>query len=133
MLASNFPATALDEEYISVSPPSQYSNKKRLLCQNCMSKSLPCNYFISYNIKYMCRITQFSSDAQSCLTLCDHIDCRTPGFLVHHQLPELAQTHVHQVSDAIQPSHPLSFPSAFNLSQHRVFSSKSALHIRRPK
>ena len=98
-----------------------------------MPKSLPCNYFISYNIKYMCRITQFSSDAQSCLTLCDHIDCRTPGFLVHHQLPELAQTHVHQVSDAIQPSHPLSFPSAFNLSQHRVFSSKSALHIRWPK
>ena len=85
-----------------------------------MPKCLPCNYFISYNIKYMCRIIQFSSVAQSCLILCDHMDCSTRGFPVHHQLPELAQTHVHQVGDAIQPSHPLSFPSpAFNLSQHR--------------
>ena len=53
--------------------------------------------------------------------LCDPMDCSTPGFPVHHQLPELAQTHVHQVGDAIQSSHPLSSPSppAFNLSQHR--------------
>ena len=52
--------------------------------------------------------------------LCDPMVCSTPGFPVHHQLSELAQTHVHQVSDAIQPSHPLSspFPPAFNLSQH---------------
>jgi len=63
---------------------------------------------------------QFSSVAQSCLTLCDPMVCSTPGFPVHHQLPELAQTHVHWVSDAIQPSHPLSSPSpAFNLSQHQ--------------
>ena len=75
-----------------------------------MPKSLPCNYFISYNIKYMCRIIQFSSVAQLCLTLCDHMDCSTPGFPVHDQLPELAQTHVHQVGDAIQPSHFLSPP-----------------------
>ena len=54
---------------------------------------------------------QFSSVAQSCPTLCDPMDCSTPGFPVHHQLPELAQTHVHRVSDAIQPSHPLSSPS----------------------
>ena len=49
------------------------------------------------------------------------MDCCTPGFLVHHQLGKLAQTHVHRVNDAIQPSHPLSFPSlpAFNLSQHQ--------------
>jgi len=49
------------------------------------------------------------------------MDCSTPGFRVHHQLPELAQTHVHRVGDAIQPSHPLSSPSppAFNLSQHQ--------------
>ena len=55
------------------------------------------------------------------LTLCSPMDCSMPGFPVHHQLPELAQTHVHQVSDAIQPSHPLSFPSspALNLSQHQ--------------
>ena len=51
---------------------------------------------------------QFSSVAQLCPTLCDPVDCSTPGFPVHHQLPELAQTHVHWVSNAIQPSHPLS-------------------------
>ena len=58
-----------------------------------------------------------------CPTLCDPRDCSTPGFPVHHQLPELAHTHVHRVSDAIQPSHPLSSPSppAFNLSQHQSF------------
>ena len=62
---------------------------------------------------------QFSSIAQLCLTLCNPIDYSTPGFPVHHQLPELAQTHVHQVNDAIQPPHLLSspFPPAFNLSQ----------------
>ena len=64
---------------------------------------------------------QFSSVAQSCLTLCDPMNCSTPGLPVHHQLPELTQTHVHRVSDAVQPSHPLSSPSppAFNLSQHQ--------------
>ena len=62
-----------------------------------------------------------SSVAQSCPTLCDSIDCSMPGFPVHHQLPELAQTHVHRVCDAIQPSHPLSTPSppAFNLAQQQ--------------
>ena len=63
---------------------------------------------------------QVSSVAQSCPTLCDPMDCSTLAFPVHHQLPELAQT-VHRVSDAIQPSHPLSSPSppALNLSQHQ--------------
>ena len=58
---------------------------------------------------------------QSCPTLCDLMDCSTPGFLVHHELLELTQTHVHQVGDAIQPSHPLPSPSplAFSLSQHQ--------------
>ena len=61
-----------------------------------------------------------SSVAQSCLTLCNPMDCSTPGFPVHYQLPELAQTHVHRVSDAVQTSHSLSSPSpAFNLSQHQ--------------
>ena len=61
------------------------------------------------------------SVAQSCLILCDAVDCSTAGLPVHHQLLELAQTHVHRVSDAIQPSHPLSSPSppALNLSQHQ--------------
>ena len=60
------------------------------------------------------------SVAQSCPTLCDNIDCSTPGLPVLHHLPELAQTHVHQIGDAIQPSHPLLSPSppTFNLSQH---------------
>ena len=60
---------------------------------------------------------QFSSVAQSCLTLCDPMNRSTPGLPVHHQLPELTQAHVHRVGDAIQPSHPLSSPSplTFNL------------------
>ena len=64
---------------------------------------------------------QFSPVAQSCPTLCDPINCSTPGFPVHHQLPESTQTHVHRVGDAIQPYHPLSSPSppALNLSQHQ--------------
>ena len=63
---------------------------------------------------------QFSSEVtQSCLTLCDPMNHSTPGLPVHHQLPEFTQTLVHRVSDAIQPSHPLSSPSpALNLSQH---------------
>ena len=78
---------------------------------------------------------QFSSVARSCLTLCDPMDCSTPGLPVYHQLLELAQTHVHRVGDATQPSHPLSSPSppAFNLSQHQVFSNESVLRIRWPK
>ena len=73
---------------------------------------------------------QFSSVAQLCLTLCDPMACSPPGLPVHHQLPEFTQTHVHQVSDAIQPSHPLSSPSpAFNLSQHKgLFKWVSSSH-----
>ena len=74
---------------------------------------------------------QFSLVTQSCPTFCDAMDCSTPGFPVHNQLPELAQTHVHQVSDAIQPSHPLSTPSlpALNLSQHQsLFQGVSSSH-----
>ena len=56
-------------------------------------------------------IVQFNSVAQSCPTLCDPMNRGTPGLPVHHQLPESTQTHVHQVGDAIQPSHPLSSPS----------------------
>ena len=72
------------------------------------------------NNKYIFQV-QFSSVAQSCLTLCDPMDCSTPGFPVHLQLLKLAQTHVHQFVDAIQPSQPLSSPSppSFNLSQHQ--------------
>ena len=71
-----------------------------------------------------------SSVTQSCLTLCDLMDCSTPGFPVHHQHPELAQIHVHQVCDAIEPIYPLSSTSlpAFRLSQ--VFSNESVFSIR---
>ena len=81
------------------------------------------------------RSVQFSSVAQLCLTLCEPMDCSMPGLLVQHQLLELAQTHVHRVSDAIQPSHPLSslllLPSVF--PSIRVFSNELALCIRWPK
>ena len=74
--------------------------------------------------------SQFSSVTQSCPTLCDPMDCNTPGFPVHHQLLEHAQAHVHWVGDAIQPSHPLLSPSsAFNLSQHQgIFQGFSSSH-----
>ena len=74
---------------------------------------------------------QFSSVAQSCLTLCNPMDSSTPGFPVHHQLLEFIQTHGHWVGDAIQPSHPVSSPSphAFNLSQHQgLFKWVSSSH-----
>ena len=62
------------------------------------------------------------------------MDCSTPGLPVHHHLPEFTQTHIHRISDAIQPSHPLSSPSpAPNPSQHRVFSNESTLRMRWPK
>ena len=64
---------------------------------------------------------QFSSVAQSCLTLCNPMNRSTPGLPVHHKLPEFTQTHAHRVGDAIQPTHPLSSPSppAPNPSQHQ--------------
>ena len=77
---------------------------------------------------------QFSSVTHSCLTLCNPMDYSMPGLPVHHQLPKLAQNHVHWVGDAIQPPHPLSLlllPSTF--PSITVFSNESALRIRRPK
>ena len=74
---------------------------------------------------------QFSSVTQSCLTLCHPMNCSTPGLPVHHQLLEFTQTHIHRVSDAIQPSHPLSSPShpAPNPSQHHsLFQRVNSLH-----
>ena len=75
-----------------------------------------------------------SSVAQSCLTICNPVDCSTPGFPVHNQLLELAQTHVHQISDVIQQSHPLSSPSfpTFNLSQRQDLLNDSVLPIKWP-
>ena len=61
----------------------------------------------------------YSVQSLSRVWLCNPMDCSTPGFPVHHQLPEFTQTHVHRVGDAIQPSHPLSSPAALNLSHHQ--------------
>ena len=76
---------------------------------------------------------QFSSVAQSCPTLCEPMNRSIPGLPVHHQFLEFTQTHVHQVDDAIQPSHPLVSPSpAPNPSQHQGFSNESTLRMRWP-
>ena len=82
-------------------------------------------YFYTSNVSSV----QFSSVAQSSLTLCDPMNCSIPGLPVHHQLPEFTQTHVHQVGDAIQPSHPLLSPSptAPNTSQHQSLFHMSQL------
>ena len=95
-----------------------------MLCSSHMSISFLC-VFTLFHLCISVFMSKFlfiriSSVTQLCPTLCDPLDCSTPGFTVHHQLPELALTHVHPVSDAIQPSHPLSSSSpAFNPSQHQ--------------
>ena len=104
---------------------------KKLLCYSLAQDSMSSHlepYQITGNY-------QFSSVAQSCPTICDPMDCRTPSFPIHHRLLELTQTHVYLVSDAIQPSHPLlstSSPSSI-FSNIRVFPNDSLLHIRWPK
>ena len=82
---------------------------------------LECNIIKSLKRYPYLHSDQIRSVAQSCLTLCDLMNRSTPGLPVHHQLPEFTQTHIHRVSDAIQPSHPLSSPSppAPNPSQHQ--------------
>jgi len=78
---------------------------------------------------------QFSSVTQSCPTLCDPMNCSTPGLPVHHQFPKFTQTHIHQVGDAIQPSHPLSTPLLLPPlpPSIRAFSNESTLRMRWPK
>ena len=119
-------------------PPSKFTNKNQLL------KLGDCDWYIHITVSKIdnkdllystgnstqCSVL-FSSVAQSSPTLCNPMDCSTPGLPVHHQLPEFTQTHVHWVSDAIQPSHPLSSPSppAFDLSQYQgLFKWVSSLH-----
>ena len=82
------------------------------------------NDLLPGKVPAMVRSDQIRSVAQSCPTLCDPMNRSMPGLPVHHQLPEFTQTHVHRVSDAIQPSHPLSSPSppAPNPSQHQSLS-----------
>ena len=101
-----------------------------VLCSLCPRLPTSAAFFASCFI-----LCKFSSVALSYPTLCDPKDCSTPALPVHHQLLELAQTHDHWVSEAFQPSHPLSSPSppAFNLSQIRVFSKESVLCTRWPR
>ena len=75
---------------------------------------------------------QFGSVAQSCPTLCDPMDCSTPSFPVHHEFPELTQTHVHPLGDAFNLCHPLLLPPSI-FPSIRVFSNESVLCIKRPK
>ena len=116
--------------YISVSNNTLETDTSKKLAKN---KTITQNNYPAFVSKYTHNQCQFNSVTQSCLTLCDPMDCSTPGFPVHHQLREFAQTHGHRVGDAIHPSHPLSSPSppAFNLSQHQGL--ESVLHIRWPK
>ena len=88
-------------------------------------------FYICYIFLSLQKLKKHCLVIQSCLTLCDPMDCSMPGLLVLHCLPELAQTHVHWVSVAIQPSYPPLSPSppALNLPNIRVFSNESALHI----
>ena len=87
----------------------------------CISSVVSLPSLQRYRYKDSYSSVQLSSVAQSGPTLCNHMDCSTPGFPLHYQLSDLAQTHVRWVGDAIQPSHPLSSPSppALNLSQHQ--------------
>ena len=88
-------------------------------------------FFLKVNVVCVFSFYQIRSVTQSCPTLCDPMNHSTPGLPVYHQLPESTQTHVHWVSDAIQPSHPLSSPSppALSLSQHQgLFKWVSSSH-----
>ena len=97
--------------------PLHLHSKVNLCAQSCLEH-------VTYSEKTR---TVFSSVAQSCPTLCNPMGCSMPGFPVHHQLPELAQTHVHRVSDAIQPSHPKSpspppsFPASGSFPMSQLF------------
>ena len=85
--------------------------------------SVPVLYFWSFrsfpSLLWILLHVQFNSVAQLCPTLCDPMDCSTPGLPVYHQLPEFTQTHVHWVGDSIKPSHPVIPFSSFHLSQHQ--------------
>ena len=91
--------------------PSNYFSELLSFGRHVHLNRIPENRGCIFSPLYPCQLAsmshQFSSITQSCSTLCDPMDCNTPGFPVHHQLPELAQTYVHQFGDIIQPSHPV--------------------------
>ena len=102
-----------------------FTQRNTLKVYQCCQNSIPFYGWVGLHCVYM------SSVAQLCRTLCDPMDCSTPGLLVHHQLPEFIQTHVLWVGDAIQPSHPLSStsPPTFNLSQQCVCVCVCVYHV----
>ena len=111
--------------FSQIIPPTPSPTESKRLFYTSVSLLLSCiqgyHYHLSKFHIYAFSSVQFISVTQLCLTLCDPMNHSTPGLPVHHQLPEFTQTHVHQVGDAIQPSHPLSSPSppAPNPSQHQ--------------
>ena len=121
-----WPAQYLDTEEVQSTSQSQTCTKKRpwSLFGGLLSVWSTTAFWIPVkplHLRNMLRKLICCSVTQSCLTLCDPMDCSTPGFPVLHHLLDIAETHVHRVSDAIQPCHPLSSPSplAFNISRHQ--------------
>ena len=112
-------------------PPSIFPSIRVFSNESVLHIRWPEDWSFSFSFSPSNESVQFSSVIQLCPTLYDPIDCRMPGFPVHHQLLELAQTHVHGVGEAIQPSHPLTSPSppTLNLSHHQgLFQWVSSLH-----
>ena len=118
------------------------SLSKIYYCYIIISTELKTKYILEKDVllcfvMMSCRLkeisVQFSTDTQSCATLCDHMKHSTPGLSVHHQIPEFTQTQVHQIGDAIQPSHPLSplLPLPQFLPALESFSNESTLCISR--
>jgi len=108
----------------------EHGTRRREIClKRSKNEELKEDFTVVQKIKQ--RFSQFSSVAHSSPTLCDPMDCSTPGFPIHHQLLKLAQTHVHLVSDAIHLilCHPLLLPPSI-FPSIRVFSNESVLHIR---
>ena len=111
-------------QFMPLSPLSHfYVKKARPFCDRILAPRFLSHLSKVLTCRFSPRSVQFSSVAQSCLTLCNPMNHSTPGLPVHHQLPEFIQTHVHRVGDTIQPSHPLSSPSppAPNPSQDQGF------------
>jgi len=109
--------------YVAICKTLQHHTmiSKKLYIQMTTGAYISGNIHTMIHVGFLFRLTICQSVTQSCPTLWDPMDCSMPGLPVHHQLPESTQTHVHWVSNAIQPSHPLSSPSppAFCLSQHQ--------------
>ena len=114
----DFPTQILD--WVAISFPREFSQPRDGTCVSCIGRQILYLWAIWEALVSVFSSVRFSRSVMSEI-LCDPMDCSTPGLPVHPQLPELAQIQVHRVSDAIQPSHPLSSPSppTFNLSQHQ--------------